>query len=121
MAAVGAAGSMGYPGGEAGRVKALPGRSAEPPGVALVCYICCEEILAHKLDGGKKSFVTQDGKPSRFFRNVAEGTKALSANRDRKMLRWTEWGNDVNKHQRVYVNPETISRLAAEYAGGEDW
>eukprot|EP00971_Amphidinium_carterae_P316264 6286160-Amphidinium_carterae.1 len=121
MAAAGSAGLVGYPGGDVGRVKALPGRSTEPPEVALVCYICCEVLLAHKLEGGEKSFKTADGKPSRFFRNMAEGTKPLAADRDRKMKRWTEWGNDVNKHQRVYVNPETLSRLAAEYAGGEDW
>eukprot|EP00971_Amphidinium_carterae_P150609 2985542-Amphidinium_carterae.1 len=68
-----------------------------------------------------KNCIIEDGKPSRYFRNYAEATKPLAADRDRKMLRWTEWGNGVNKHMRQHVQPETLARLAAEYAGGEDW
>eukprot|EP00971_Amphidinium_carterae_P306627 6093413-Amphidinium_carterae.2 len=101
------------------RVKAQPGRT-EPPSVALICFRCANELLHHHIPDGK-SFVTQKGGPSRCFRNFAEATKPIASDRDRKMQRWTEWDTGVNKHMRQHVSSETLTRLSAEFAGGEDW
>eukprot|EP00971_Amphidinium_carterae_P097646 1932356-Amphidinium_carterae.1 len=88
--------------------------------VALICFRCADDLLRHHIPDSK-SFVTEKGGPSRCFRNFAEATKSMASNRDRRMQRWTEWDNGVNKHMRQHVSAETLARLSAEFAGGEDW
>eukprot|EP00971_Amphidinium_carterae_P146568 2904987-Amphidinium_carterae.1 len=76
-------------------------------------------MLAHKLEPGK-TFRTEAGGPSRFFRNMSEKTMALASERDKQLKRWTSW-HGVNKTLKMQISPAALARMAAEFVDGEDW
>eukprot|EP00971_Amphidinium_carterae_P252367 5010372-Amphidinium_carterae.1 len=47
-------------------------------------------------------------------------TKAMARERDKQLKRWTSW-HVVNKTLKMQIPPAALARMAAEFAGGEDW
>eukprot|EP00971_Amphidinium_carterae_P063046 1247546-Amphidinium_carterae.1 len=58
----------------------------------------------------------KESKP--LFRSVALCTKASGAMRDKTLSRWLKWGQEEGK---IKYDEKTMSILAVEFAGGEDW
>eukprot|EP00971_Amphidinium_carterae_P282680 5612066-Amphidinium_carterae.1 len=95
------------------------GTGAEARDVAMMCFLCADTRLAdYKLEG--TSFKTAAGdRPSRKFRDLSLRTKNLPGERDRQLTRWTQW--DLDKQAKIKIDPEVMSKLCIEHAGGEDW
>eukprot|EP00971_Amphidinium_carterae_P237728 4719411-Amphidinium_carterae.1 len=82
-----------------GVVNALQG-TPEARSVALMCFMCAEDWLRDYRIRGGGSFITK-------------------GERERQLKRWTQW--NIDKQAVKKIDPEVMSKLSIEHAGGEDW
>eukprot|EP00971_Amphidinium_carterae_P181313 3597108-Amphidinium_carterae.1 len=82
--------------------------------------MCAEEWLRDYRIRGGGSFRTKKGdRPSAKFRELSQQTKLLAGERERLLTRWTQW--NLDKQAVKKIDPEVMSKLSIEHAGGEDW
>eukprot|EP00971_Amphidinium_carterae_P014203 280227-Amphidinium_carterae.1 len=75
-------------------------RLAEARSIEVMCFMCAEDWLRDYRIRGGGSFITK-------------------GERERQLKRWTQW--NIDKQAVKKIDPEVMSKLSIEHAGGEDW